>query len=111
MLLARGDRALVLPQDTGGQGVRLVLAGREINVHSGVHPEPGLLVRRYGGTAVMQQSDGLRVDYVVADQTDFALRPTSSSFHGFKSDSWFFSKANFAEGADERVPCLAAQSY
>lgn len=109
--LARGDRALVLPQDTGGQGVRLVLGGREVNVHSGVHAAPGRLVLRYGGTAVMQQKDGARVAYVVADQTDFALLITSEAFRGFKGDSWFFRKANFAEGAEQSVPCLAAESY
>jgi hypothetical protein len=38
VLLARGDRALVLPQDTGSQGVRLVLAGREVNVLCGWLP-------------------------------------------------------------------------
>ena len=36
-----GERALMLPQDTGGQGVRLVLSGGEVNIHSGVRPEPG----------------------------------------------------------------------
>jgi hypothetical protein len=111
VFLARGDRALVLPQDTGGQGVRLVLGGHEVNVHSGVHPEPGRLVVRYGGTAVMQQGEGGSIAYVVADETDFALRLTSEAFRGFKSDGWFFKKANFADGADQRVPCLAAQSY
>ena len=62
-----------------------------------------------GGTAVTQQSDG-GVSYIVADQTSFALRVTSTAFRGFKSDSWFFAKANFADGADERVGCLAAFS-
>ena len=32
-------------------------------------------------------------------------------FRGFKSDRWFFAKANFASGADESVRCLAARSY
>ena len=109
--LARGDRALVLPQDTGGQGVRLVLAGREVNIHSGARPEPGRVVMHYrGGTAVTQQGNGGEVDYVVADQTSFALRVTSGAFRGFKRDSWFFAKANFAEDSDQGVRCLAAYS-
>jgi hypothetical protein len=112
IVLARGDRALVLPQDTGGQGVRLVLAGREVNLHSGARPEPGRVVMHYrGGTAVTEQSDGAGVAYIVADQTSFALRVTSDAFHGFKRDSWFFTKANFAEGSDEGVRCLSAYSY
>jgi hypothetical protein len=110
--LARGDRALVLPQDTAGQGVRLVLAGREVNVHSGVRPEPGRVVMHYrSGTAVTQQNDGRGIVYTVADQTSFALRVTSDAFRGFRQDSWFFNKANFAEGSDEGVRCLSAYSY
>src|SRR5690242_2591364 len=112
VLLARGDRALVLPQDTGGQGVRFVLAGREVNLHTGARPEPGRVVMHYrGGTAVTEQSDGGGVTYVVADQTSFAMRVTSDAFRGFNRDSWFFSKANFSEGSDEGVRCLAAYSY
>ena len=109
----KGERALVLPQDTGGQGVRLVLAGgREVNIHSGVRPQPGPVVLHYrGGTAVTQQSDGGGVAYVVADQTSFALAVTSDTFRGFKRDGWFFTKANFSEGADERGSCLSAYSY
>jgi hypothetical protein len=109
--LAKGDRALVLPQDTGGQGVRLVLAGREVNVHSGVRPQPGRVVARRGGSAVSEQSDSGRTAYIVSDATSFGLSVTSDAFRGFKRDSWFFAKANFAEGADERVNCLAAYSY
>ncbi len=112
VLLARGDRALVLPQDTGGQGVRFVLAGREVNLHTGIRPGPGRVVMHYrGGTAVTEQSDGGGITYVVADQTSFALRVTSDAFRGFKRDSWFFNKANFSEGSDEGVRCLAAYSY
>jgi len=111
VLLARGDRALVLPQDTGGQGVRFVLAGREVNLNTGVRPEPGRVVMHYrGGTAVTEQSDGGGVTYVVADQTSFAMRVTSDAFRGFKRDSWLFNKANFSEGSDEGVRCLAAYS-
>lgn len=111
--LARGDRALILPQSAGAgvQGARLVLGGREVNVWSGARPEPGRVVIRYGGTAVSEQPDGPGVAYTVADQTDFALRLTSAAFHGFKRDGWFFAKANFHDGADERVHCLAAVSY
>ena len=110
--LARGDRALVLPQDTGGQGVRLVLAGREVNIHSGVRPEPGPVVMRYrGGTAVTQQQGAGGIAYVVADQTSFALAVTSDAFRGFKRDGWFFTKANFAEDSDQGASCLSAYSY
>ena len=109
--LAKGDRALVLPQDTGGQGVRLVLAGREVNVRSGARPEPGHVVSRRGGSAVTEQVDGGSTSYLVSDETSFGLRITSDAFRGFKRDNWFFAKANFAKGADERVDCLAAYSY
>src|SRR5881409_792577 len=94
--LMRGDRALILPQDTGGQGARLVLAGREVNVHSGVRPEPGPVVARVRGSAVTQQPDGAGVAYSVSDQTDFALRLTSDAFRGYKRDGWFFTRANFS---------------
>lgn len=110
--LMRGDRALTLPQDTGGQATRLVLAGREVNIHSGARPAPGPVVSRYrGGTVVTEQHDGPGTAYTVADQTSFALRVTSDAFRGFKRDGWFFAKANFANGADEGGSCLAAQSY
>ena len=110
--LARGERALTLPQDTGGQGVKLILGGGEVNIHSGVRPEPGRPVTRYrGGTVVTEQRDGRDVAYTVADQTSFALGLTSDSFRGFKRDGWFFTKANFAEGADKGARCLAAFSY
>jgi hypothetical protein len=110
--LAKGDRALVLPQDTGGQGVRLVIGGREVNIHSGARPEPGKMVMHHrGGTDVTQQSDGGGVAYSVADQTSFALRVTSAAFRGFRNDGWFFARANFAENADQGVRCLAAFSY
>ena len=110
--LTRGERALVLPQDTGGQGVRLVLSGGEVNIHSGVRPERGPVVMHYrGGTAVTQQSGDGGVSYVVADQTSFALGVTSAAFKGFKRDRWFFTKANFAEDSDRSGSCLSAYSY
>ena len=110
--LGPGERALVLPQDTGGQGVRLVLSHGEVNIHSGVRPEPGPVVMHYGaGTAVIQHNGPGGIAYVVADQTSFALRVTSTAFRGFKRDGWFFAKANFAGDADQRVSCLAAFSY
>jgi len=110
--LTRGERALVLPQDTGGQGVRLVLSGGEVNIHSGVRPEEGPVVMHYrGGSEITQQSGGGSVDYTVADQTSFALRVTSNAFHGFKRDRWFFAKANFAEDSDREANCLSAYSY
>ena len=108
--LARGERALTLPQDTGGQGVRLVLSRGEVNIHTGVRPQPGPVVMRYrGGTAVTQQNDG-GVSYTVADQTSFALGLTSTAFKGIKRDGWFFAKANFAEDSDREANCLAAFS-
>jgi hypothetical protein len=111
--LARGDRALILPQSAGAgvQGARIVLAGREVNVWSSAPHEPGRVVIRYGGTAVTQQSDGGQVSYTVSDQTDFGLHLTSDAFRGFKRDGWFFAKANFTNGVDDRVRCLAAYSY
>jgi hypothetical protein len=112
VVLGKGERALVLPQDTGGQGVRLVLSRGEVNIHTGVRPEQGRVVMHYrGGTAVTQQSDGGGTSYVVADQTSFALGVTSSVFKGFKRDGWFFTKANFAEDSDRGARCLAAFSY
>jgi hypothetical protein len=111
--LARGDRALILPQSAsaGVQGARLVLGGREVNVWSGASHAPGRVVVRYRGTAVTQQNDGGQISYTVSDQTDFGLRLTSDAFRGFKRDGWFFAKANFTNGIDDRVRCLAAQSY
>jgi hypothetical protein len=64
-----------------------------------------------GGTAVTEKGGGGEVSYIVADQTNFALRVTSNAFRGFKRDGWFFTKANFAAGADEGARCLAAFSY
>ena len=110
--LTRGERALVLPQDTGGQGVRLVLSGGEVNIHSGVRPQSGPVVMHYrGGTSVRQQGDGGETSYVVADETSFALGVTSNAFRGFKRDRWFFTKANFAEDSDSSASCLSAYSY
>ena len=107
----RRERALVLPQDTGGQAVRLVLSRGEVNIHSGVRPEPGPVVMLYrGGTAVTQQNGG-GVSYTVADQTSFALGVTSDAFRGIKRDGWFFAKANFAEDSDRAGSCLSAYSY
>jgi hypothetical protein len=109
--LAKGDRALILPQGQAPQATRLVLAGREVNILTGAHPEPGKVVRRYGGSAVTEQNDGGGVAYIVSDETPYGLRVTSEAFRGFKRDSWFFAKANFANGADESVSCLSAYSY
>lgn len=111
--LARGDRALILPQSQSAavQGARLVLAGREVNVWSGASHARGPIVVRYGGTAVTQQDDGHQVSYTVSDDTDFGLRLTSEDFRGFKRDGWLFAKANFSKSAEDRVHCLAAYSY
>jgi len=111
--LARGDRALILPQSAsaGVQGARLVLGGREANVWSGASHAPGRVVVSYGGTAVTEQANGDQVEYRVSDQNDFGLRLTSDAFRGFKRDGWFFIKANFSSSAEDRVHCLAAYSY
>jgi hypothetical protein len=111
--LAKGDRALILPQsaNAGIQGARLVIGGREVNVWNSAPHEAGRVVIRYGGTAVTQQNEGSQVAYTVSDQTDFGLHLTSDYFRGFKRDGWFFAKANFTNGIDDRVRCLAAYSY
>jgi hypothetical protein len=88
-----------------------VLGGREVNIWSGAPHAPGRLVVRYGGTAVTEQNDGGQVAYTVSDETDFGLRVTSGAFRGFKRDGWFFANANFMNGIDDRVSCLAAYSY
>ena len=74
VLLGRGDRALVLPQAAGVQGVRIVLSGREVNVWTGARREPGRIVLRYRGGAVTQAEDAGQTTYIVSDQTDFGLR-------------------------------------
>lgn len=111
--LARGDRALILPQSAtaGVQGARLVLGGREVNVWSGASRAGGPVVVRYGRTHVTEQSGGGQVSYTISDDTDFGLRVTSGAFRGFRRDGWFFAKANFTNGIDDRVHCLAAYSY
>jgi hypothetical protein len=109
--LTRGERALILPQGQAQQATRLVLSGGEVNILTGAHREAGKVVLRYGGSAVTEQNDGAGVAYTVSDQTPYGLRVTSDAFRGFKRDSWFFAKAKFAEGADERVECLSAYSY
>ena len=109
--LVKGERALILPQGQAPQATRLVLSGGEVNILTGAHREPGKVVLRYGGSAVTEQSDGGGIAYIVSDQTPYGLRVTSDAFRGFKRDSWFFSKAKFAEGADDRVQCLSAYSY
>jgi hypothetical protein len=109
--LTRGERALILPQGQAPQATRLVLSGGEVNILTGAHPEPGKVVLRVRGSAVTEQSDGGGVAYTVSDDTAYGLRVTSGAFRGFKSDRWFFAKANFAAGADETVQCLSAYSY
>jgi len=92
------------------QATRFVFSAGEVNVQSGARPQPGPVVRRYGGTLVTKASDGDGITYIVSDQTGFGLRVTSSAFRGPKSDRWFFNKANFAGHADEGVNCLAGFS-
>src|SRR3954469_24352203 len=72
--LAKGDRALILPQGQAPQATRLVLAGREVNILTGARAEPGRVVLRYGGSAITQQSDGGGINYIVSDQTPYGLR-------------------------------------
>lgn len=109
--LARGDRALILPQGQAPQATRLVLAGREVNILTGARHEPGNVVLRLGASTVTEQNDGGGVAYIISDATPYGLRVTSNDFRGFKRDKWFFDKANFASGADERVQCLSTYSY
>jgi hypothetical protein len=109
--LTQGERALILPQGQAPQATRLVLSGGEVNIVTGARPDAGPVVKTYGGTAVIQQAIGEGVAYTVADETSFALRVSSSAFHGFKRDRWFFAKANFTDGADQQVNCLAARSF
>jgi hypothetical protein len=109
--LTRGERALVLPQGHAPQATRLMLSGGEVNVVTGVRPQPGRVVLRSRGSVVTQQDDGHGIGYVVSDETPFGLRVSSSSFHGYPRDRWFFAKADFANGADESVDCLSARSF
>jgi hypothetical protein len=109
--LGKGERALILPQGQAPQATRLVLSGGEVNIHTGGAGESGPVVLKTGGSVVTQQSDGGGIAYTVSDQTPYGLQLTSGSFRGYKKDGWFFAKANFASGADERVSCLSAYSY
>lgn len=111
--LARGDRALVLPQSAsaGIQGVRLVLGGREVNLWSGTPRQSGRIVARYGETVVTEHNNAETVRYSVSDSTAFALELTSSGFRGFANDRWFFARADFSSAAEQHVHCLAATSY
>jgi hypothetical protein len=109
--LARGDRALVLPQGRGAPAARVILSGRNVSIWAGASPQPGRVVLKYRGGSVTQGSDGAEIAYLISDRTDFALRVTSEAFRGFKRDGWFFGRANFTPGADESVSCLASHSY
>ena len=108
--LARGDRALILPQGQAPQATRLVLAGREINILTGVRKEPGVVVSKSRSSLVIQQNEHDKIAYIISDQTPYGLRVTSDAFRGFRRDSWFFTRANFANDADERIQCLSAYS-
>lgn len=110
VLLARHDRAMVLPQGAGAPGARLILSGRDVSIWSGASRDAGRLVLRYRGGAITQQNDAGRIAYTVSDQTDFALRVTSDTFRGFKRDRWFFARANFSAAAENSGRCLAAVS-
>lgn len=110
--LRQGERALVLPQGQGPQATRLVLSQGEVNIVTGVKTAPGAILQRWGGNAVTEQSgDDGGVAYLISDETPYGLRITSTAFHGYKKDRWFFTKANFASNADETVNCLSAYSH
>lgn len=109
--LGQGERALILPQGQAPQATRLVLSGGEVNISTGAPAAPGTVVVRNGATAVTQQNYGSSVAYTVSNETPYGLSITSAAFRGFKRDGWFFTKASFAEGADNRVSCLSAHSY
>ena len=100
----------MLPQDTGGQAVRLVLAGREVNVRSGARPQPGPVVLRYGGSSVIQQRDDGGISYVVADNTVRAGL-ASPAFRGFKATAGSSAKPISPRMPTSGVQCLAAFSY
>ncbi|MFL6745982.1 MAG: hypothetical protein ACJ8EO_08180 [Sphingomicrobium sp.] len=108
--LANGDRALILPQGQAPQATRVVMAGREVNIMTGAQHESGRVVLRAGGVIVTEQDDGGTVTYIVTDETPYGLRVASDAFRGFKKDGWFFSHANFRDGADEGMNCLSAYS-
>lgn len=110
VMLAPGDRALVLPQGQAPQATRLVLGGREVNITTGAAPEPGKVVMHDGTAAVTEQKVGDGVSYVVSDDTPYGLRVASGAFRGFKSDRWFFTKTVFDDGGDENN-CLSARSH
>jgi hypothetical protein len=106
--LSARDRVTVQPQAGGGAGAQLNLAGHEVSIWSGAPREPGRIVLKLRGGRVVERNDGGRTFYTVSDQTPYGLRVTSDGFRGFKRDGWFFSRANFSEGAEETVRCLAA---
>src|SRR5438309_12039364 len=70
--LGKGERALVLPQDTGGQGVRRVLRRGEGDIHAGTRPAPApLALRDRGARAVPQQGGAAGGSSDGAGQTSF----------------------------------------
>jgi len=109
--LSHGDRALVLPQDTGGQATRLVIGGREVNIRSGARPGIGQVVLRVAGGAVTQARVNGQITYFATDDTPYAISVTSDAFRGYKQDRWFFSHANFAADSDAYANCLSAFSH
>jgi hypothetical protein len=111
--LARGERALVLPQSqtAGVQSTRLVLSHGEVNIWSGVKAQPGQVVSHLGEFAVSERHEGTGVSYIISNGTPYGLRLTSDAFRGFKKDAWFFRHADFSPGTDNAGPCLAAYSY
>jgi hypothetical protein len=72
---------------------------------------PGRIVLRYGRTVVTGSADGPAISYTVADDSGYGLALTSDAFHGYKSDRWFFSHADFRDNADDGANCLSAFSH
>src|SRR3569833_3988175 len=78
--LAKGDRALILPQGRGAPSARVVMGDRNVSIWTGASREPGRTVSTYGGAAITQSGADGAVAYTVSEETDFALRLTSDAF-------------------------------
>jgi hypothetical protein len=109
--LGERERALILPQGHAPQATMLVMSGGEVSVHTGAPSETGKVVAHYRGGTVTQVSDGGGTAYLVSDETPYALRLTSDAFRGFKSDGWFFRKADFSANSEKGGSCLSGRSY
>ena len=111
---AKGERALILPQGPGADRRRAWSCRRgEVNILTGARPG-----RRHGGHARTERHGGdpaerRRRRRLYRRRPDAAshLRVTSAAFRGFKSDRWFFTKADFTDGADQTVACSLPTAY